>query len=298
MQLNLNPGDEILLPNYICDVILHPIKQVNLKYKFYNIDDEFKPNWSQIRKLVSPKTKCLMMVHYFGQPQNIELFKSFCSENNLFLIEDNAHGFGGKYKGKKLGTFGDIGISSPRKFYNIFSGGVLHLNNADICPLKIKDKFKKYPVGFFEFLRKKSTLFPGNLRPIIIRLLKNRPKYEIIDAFREKIIEDYLIDSISLLSIKKSNLDLKIKRNRSIFLKHEDFAIKNNLQPVFNSLQPDSCPWLFPAYTKDHDESIYWFNWGWRNNVKIFSWPSLPEEILQKNPSSAERWRRLVCFEI
>ena len=57
-----------------------------------------------------------MMVHYFGQPQQIELFKSFCIDHNLFLIEDNAHGFGGKYNGKDLGTFGDIGISFQENF--------------------------------------------------------------------------------------------------------------------------------------------------------------------------------------
>ena len=298
MHLNINPGDEILLPNYICDVILHPIKQINISYKFYNIDDEFNPDWNQLKELVNSKTKCLMMVHYFGQPQQIELFKSFCIDHNLFLIEDNAHGFGGKYNGKDLGTFGDIGISSPRKFFNIFSGGILYLNNTDIPPLKIKNKLKKYPVGFLEFLKKKSTMFPGKLRSTIIRLLKNRPKYEIINAFRENNIADYLIDSNSFLSIKKQNLDSKIKRNRTIFFKHKDFAIKNNLKPVFNNLHPGSCPWLFPAFTQSHDESIYWFEWGWRNNVKIFSWPSLPKEILNNNPSSVQRWKKLVCFGI
>ena len=65
MQLNINSGDEILLPNYICDVILHPIKQINISYKFYNIDDEFNPDWNQLKELVNSKTKCLMMCTLF-----------------------------------------------------------------------------------------------------------------------------------------------------------------------------------------------------------------------------------------
>ena len=60
-------------------------------------------------------------------------------------------------------------------------------------------------------------MFPGKLRPTIIRLLKNRPKYEIINAFKESNIADYLIDNNSFLSIKKQNLDSKLKGNVPFF---------------------------------------------------------------------------------
>ena len=53
----------------------------------------------------------ILMVHYFGRPQNIEKFTYFCQHHSILLLEDNAHGYGGKYKNNYLGTFGDIGFS-------------------------------------------------------------------------------------------------------------------------------------------------------------------------------------------
>src|SRR5207253_7011257 len=69
----------------------------------------------------------IMMVHYFGIPQDINRFIEFAAHNKLFLIEDNSHGYGSSYDNKPLGTFGDIGISSPRKSLPILNGGMLYL---------------------------------------------------------------------------------------------------------------------------------------------------------------------------
>ena len=61
------------------------------------------------------------MVHYFGQPQDISRFQQFCKQNDLILIDNNAHGHGGDIDGNLLGTFGEFGISSPRKNLNTIS---------------------------------------------------------------------------------------------------------------------------------------------------------------------------------
>ena len=74
--------------------------------------------------------------------------------------------------------------------------------------------------------------------------------------------------------------------------------MKNNLLPVFNNFSSEANPWCFPAYVKNQNDAIEWFKWGWKNKVKIFSWPTLPEEILIKNDDSFNRWKKLICFEI
>ena len=85
--------------------------------------------------------------------------------------------------------------------------------------------------------------------------------------------------------------------NRQTTYKHwKNFAINNNLIPVYNNLEPDANPWCFPAYTKNHMESIKWFEWGWKHNIEIFSWPSLPKEEIYKNGNSIDRWKKIICF--
>ena len=70
-------NDEILMPEYICDVLIHPLKQLGIKPVFFSINDKFEPNWNDINKKINKKSKALLMVHYFGQPQNIAEYKEF-----------------------------------------------------------------------------------------------------------------------------------------------------------------------------------------------------------------------------
>jgi len=108
MHLGLKVNDTILIPEYICDVVLHPLRQLGIKYRFYPLDSLLHPIWEVLENLIDKNTKAIMMVHYFGQPQDISAYISFCDKNKLLLIEDNAHGFGGMYNGQLLGTFGDL----------------------------------------------------------------------------------------------------------------------------------------------------------------------------------------------
>ena len=120
ISLEIEPNEEVLIPDYNCDAVLMPINELKIKYKFYHVDNSLFPNWDSVERLLSNKTKAIMMVNYFGHAQKIEDFINFAKKNNLFLIEDNAHGHGGMYKGNELGKFGDIGISSPRKLVNLY----------------------------------------------------------------------------------------------------------------------------------------------------------------------------------
>ena len=97
------------------------------------MNDNLEPIWDEIEEIVSRENIfALLMVHYFGQPQNIDKYKKFCKDNHIFLIEDNAHGHGGKFNGKPLGSYGDAGFSSPRKFINISFGGCLYIRDIEL----------------------------------------------------------------------------------------------------------------------------------------------------------------------
>ncbi len=294
--MGFHKDDCILLPEYICDVILHPINQLGLKYRYYSVDDSFSPRWDELEKLINHKTKAIIMVHYFGQPQDIEKYKLFCNEHNLVLIEDNAHGHGGYYAKKLLGTYGDIGISSPRKVANLYSGGILYLNNNNNNNLKIESRLLPCPISIENHLKRLLSNLSPSLKGYLKKKLSSRPHYEDPKAFRENEIVDYEIDKRSKNYINKVDWDILRSRRQKQYYKWNDFANKNNLVPVIDNLYPDANPWCFPAYTKDQYNAIDWFDWGWKNNKNVFSWPSLPDEVLKKEGESINRWKRLICF--
>ena len=96
-----------------------------------------------VKKAVTPKTKAIMLVTINGRYPDMEKFVEFAKDNNLFLVEDAAQSLGSKYKGKHLGTFGDVGsfsFSTP-KIITTGQGGALVTDNEDLYKkiLKIKD---------------------------------------------------------------------------------------------------------------------------------------------------------------
>jgi len=294
-RLGLKPNDTILLPEYICDVVLQPLEQLGIRHRYYSINNGLHPIWDELENFVGDQTRAIMMVHYFGQSQDISAFQSFCNKHKLLLIEDNAHGHGGTFNGQPLGCFGDIGISSPRKTLNTISGGVLWLKNSK---LESTPDIPIYPVSLNQHV-KRSLLNPYlKLKHFIKKALQNRPSFEDPRAFREPLMPDYDIDRWSKNIIEQTDWDKLRKTRQAVYYNWQDFALDNGLTPVFEKLHPEANPWCFPAYAKDQQEAIKWFDWGWDNNEYVFSWPSLPEEVLTKQGKSFDRWKRLVCFGI
>ena len=268
---------------------------MEIKYRYYPIKDDLTSNWAELGNLVDKKTKAILMVHYFGQPQDINKFQNFCKKHKLLLIEDNAHGHGGSYNGKQLGTFGDFGISSPRKVLNILSGGMLWLNDKK---LNFQPDLSPYPISFSSQIKRSIGDSYPSLKYFLKKVFIKRPQYENPKAFREKQIIDCAIDSRSKRILKDADLVAIRKYRQKAYNNWENFARENSLTPVFSSLHPEANPWCFPAYTKNRKDSIKWFDWGWNNNEHVFSWPSLPEDILSKNGESLNRWNKLICFSI
>ena len=196
-QLDLKAGDIVLIPEYICDVVLHPLQQLNLQPRYYPVKDDLSPDWSDLRNLVDNTTKALLMVHYFGQPQRIDKFRNFCDEHNLFLIEDNAHGHGGKYNGHLLGTFGDVGFSSPRKVLGLNSIGILYWNGDDVSKPNIPN-LPEYPIEWNRRINKFISRCSPSVKRYLKKTLRLRPPFEDPRAFREPMINDYYGDSTSL----------------------------------------------------------------------------------------------------
>ena len=106
--------------------------------------DNYSLDLKMAEKLVNKKTKAIMIVHLFGECSEINKIKTFAKKYRLKIIEDSAQSFGGKYRNKNLGTFGDVGGFSfyGNKIITTGEGGVAITNNQLIAK-KIK-KIKNY----------------------------------------------------------------------------------------------------------------------------------------------------------
>lgn len=118
MALDLNIGDEVIVPNYTMIATVNAIKMLKLKPVIIDIDkNTFTINLETIKKNISNKTKAIIHVSLNNRYENMNNLVNYCKEKNYYLIEDSAQSLGCRINGKNLGTFGDIGcfsLSSPK----------------------------------------------------------------------------------------------------------------------------------------------------------------------------------------
>ena len=131
----IRQGDEVIGVAAGFPTTVNPILQfgavpvfVDVELSTYNIDA------SKIEAAISPKTKAIMLAHTLGNPFNLDVVTSLCKKYNLWLIEDCCDALGSTYKGKNVGTFGDIGTLSfyPAHHITMGEGGAVFTNNSEL----------------------------------------------------------------------------------------------------------------------------------------------------------------------
>src|SRR5262249_10143147 len=87
-----------------------------------------------VRRRITPRTKAIMVVHLYGQACPMDELVSLCNEFNLWMIEDCAEAFGTYYKGRHVGTFGDVATFSffGNKTITTGEGGMVIAKNKDL----------------------------------------------------------------------------------------------------------------------------------------------------------------------
>ena len=139
--LGLGSEDEIILPSYTFVSTANAFAQTGARPVFADINlNNLNISIESVEKLITKRTKAICIVHYGGAGASPDEFKELCKEYNLLLVEDNAHGFGGKYKNKLLGTFGALSTLSFHETKNIMCGeggatvinDIKYLNRAKI----------------------------------------------------------------------------------------------------------------------------------------------------------------------
>lgn len=195
MSLGIGPGDEVILPSFTfvstanC-VVLRGAKPVlaEIKPGTLNIDPD------DVARKLSPKTRAIIPVHYAGVACEMDRLARIAEERGLFIVEDAAQGVDATYKGKYLGTIGDIGCYSFHWTKNIVcgEGGAFLTNNDDLA-------FKA------EIIREKGTNRSAFIRGEV-------DKYTWVGTGSSYILSDLLA---SLLEVQlKKGQEIKVKRQK------------------------------------------------------------------------------------
>ena len=130
--LDLGPGDEVILPSFTFTSAATALLQFGVTPVFVDIDKDTKNiDCNKIEEAITSKTRAISFVNYAGLGADFRSLKTIASNNQIHLIEDNAHGLGGKHQGYTLGSVGDFATLSFHESKNMQcgEGGALIINN-------------------------------------------------------------------------------------------------------------------------------------------------------------------------
>jgi len=131
--LDLQPGDEVIVPSYTFVSTASAFLWNGAKPVFADIrPDTLNIDPQTVEDRITDRTKAICIVHYAGVGAEPDLFVDLAKRHHLVLIEDNAHGLGAKYRGQTLGTFGALSTLSFHETKNVTcgEGGALVINDA------------------------------------------------------------------------------------------------------------------------------------------------------------------------
>ena len=134
--LDIGEGDEVITTAFTFVATAEAIGMVNAKPVFVDIDpDTFNIDPKKIEEAITPKTKAIIPVHLYGQACDMDAIMDIAKRHNLRVIEDCCQAIGATYKGKMVGTFGEIGCFSfypTKNLGTMGDGGLCSVNDEKL----------------------------------------------------------------------------------------------------------------------------------------------------------------------
>lgn len=135
MLLDIQEGDEIILPSFTFVSTVNAFVLRGARPVFIDIHpDTLNLDESQVEAKITERTRAIIVVHYAGVGCEMVMIRRIADNHQIPVIEDNAHGILGKYRGQFLGTFGELATLSfhETKNFTCGEGGALLVNNPDL----------------------------------------------------------------------------------------------------------------------------------------------------------------------
>jgi len=210
--LGIKEGDEVITTPFTFIATTEAVAQVGAKIVFADIDlNTYNIDPLEIEKKITRKTKAIIPVHLYGQPCEMDAIVKLARENNLFVIEDCAQAIGAEFKGKRVGSFGDVGCISffPGKNLGGYGDGGIAVTND----IKIAEKIKILRVHgsknkYFHLIKGRNSRLDEIQAGILRVKLKylnswNEQRKERARFYDELFLKNRLVNKITLPKIIK-----------------------------------------------------------------------------------------------
>ena len=212
--MDIKPADEVIVPSFtfvstVNAFILHGARPVfiDIRPDTLNMDEK------QLEDLITKKTKAIILVHYAGVGCEMDVIMEIANKYQISVVEDNAHGLFGKYRGKYLGTFGTFATQSfhETKNFSCGEGGSLLINDENY-------------IERAEIIREKGTnrsrFFRGEI-----------DKYTWVDIGSSYLPSDILAAYLYSQLEEREKIQAKRKKIWEYYYKHlKDWAVKNEVR--------------------------------------------------------------------
>ena len=277
--MNLSPDDEVLIPSYNCGAEVDPVVKWGAKVKLYRVDSKLLIDINDLRAKINQNTKAVMITHYFGFPQPVDIIRKICDEKELYLIEDCTHSMLSTYRNKPLGSFGDFSVYSFKKFLPVPDGGAMVINNRRV---RFAGMLKSPPLEFeLNNLAKQLILkITGiNNKGLLLTFghftsvfQKSEFLTDPLSGRKSKLPTrwyDYRTDpkkagwkptrySALLLGkyARENYLEYIVRKRKENFrFMLEQLKTSDSAVPVFDNLPDEVCPSLFPVFVRERDKT-------------------------------------------
>jgi dTDP-4-amino-4,6-dideoxygalactose transaminase len=198
--LDIQPGDEVIVPSFTFVSTVNAFVLRGARPVFADVrPDTLNLDETGLEDLITPRTKAIIPVHYAGVGCEMDAILDIAGRRHVAVVEDNAHGLFGKYKGRNLGTFGVLAAQSfhETKNFTCGEGGALLINDpllverAEIVREKgtNRSRFFRGQVDKYTWVDVGSSYLPADLlAAFLYAQLEQREK---IQAARQKVWEFY-----------------------------------------------------------------------------------------------------------
>jgi dTDP-4-amino-4,6-dideoxygalactose transaminase len=200
LLLEIEPGHEVIMPSFTFVSTANAFVLRGARPVFVDIHpDTLNLDERQLESLITPRTRAIVAMHYAGVGCEMDAIVGIASRHGLHLVEDNAHGLFGRYRGRPLGTFGCLAAQSFHETKNVScgEGGALVVNDpryierAEIIREKGTNRSRMFRglVDKYTWVDVGTSALPSDIQAAF--LYAQLERREVIQAKRRQIWEGY-----------------------------------------------------------------------------------------------------------
>ena len=270
LALGVKPGDEVIVPDFTMIATPNSAKMIGAEPVLVDVEKEtLCVDMEKAKEALTGKTKALIHVSFNGRTNDLDEVKKFCQENNLVFIEDSAQSLGSFYKGKHLGTFGDIGsfsFSTP-KIITTGQGGALITNDENTYNSlkKLKDFGRESggndihdTIGFnFKFTDIQAVIGIEQMKKLPERIKRKKEIYKLYHEQLREIEEiEFIETDLGLVTPWFVDIYVENPDKLAAFLKESNVGTRRVYPPV-NTQKAYDVSGSFPV-TQNYAQKGLW----------------------------------------